>query len=82
MERYNQFIEASRSSLGVVLGDLMDVAAWGIVPCVSMIDTLGGGEGGGRGRGGRGGGEWGVRTRLMIRSPVQHVCTLVRLNFV
>ena len=26
MERYNQFIEASRSSLGVVLGDLVDVA--------------------------------------------------------
>ena len=24
---------------------------------------------------------WG-RTRLIIRSPVQHVCTLVRLNFV
>jgi hypothetical protein len=24
----------------------------------------------------------GVRTRLMIRPPVQHVCTLVRLNFV
>ena len=37
MERYNQFIEASRSSLGVVLGDLVDVAAWGIVPCVSKI---------------------------------------------
>ncbi len=49
MERYNQFIEACRSSLGVVLGDLVDVAAWGIVPCVSKIDTLGwgGGEGGG-----------------------------------
>jgi hypothetical protein len=27
--------------LGVVLGDLVDVAAWGIVPCVSKIDTLG-----------------------------------------
>ena len=40
MERYNQFIEACRSSLGVVLGDLVDVAAWGIVPCVSKIDTL------------------------------------------
>ncbi len=37
MERYNQFIEASRSSLGVVLGDLVDVAAWGIVPCVCKI---------------------------------------------
>ena len=41
MERYNQFIEASRSSLGVVLGDLVDVVARGIVPCVSKIDTLG-----------------------------------------
>jgi len=41
MERYNQFIETSRSSLGVVPGDLVDVAAWGIVPCVSKIDTLG-----------------------------------------
>ena len=30
-----------RSSLGVVLGDLVDVATWGIVPCVSKIDTLG-----------------------------------------
>ena len=30
-------------------------------------------------RGGRGAGD---RTRLMIRPPVQHVCTLVRLNFV
>ena len=52
MGRYNQFIEASRSSLGVVLGDLVDVAAWGIVPCVSKIDTLGGGGGGVRGGGG------------------------------
>jgi hypothetical protein len=26
--------------LGVVLGDLVDVAAWGNVPCVSKIDTL------------------------------------------
>jgi hypothetical protein len=30
MERYNQFIEASRSSLGVVLGDLVDVGTWGV----------------------------------------------------
>ncbi len=28
-----------RSSLGVVLGDLVDVAAWGIVPCVSKIES-------------------------------------------
>ncbi len=27
--------------LGVVLGDLVDIAAWGIVPCVSKVDTLG-----------------------------------------
>ena len=40
MERYNQFIEASRSSLGVVLGDLVDVAAWGIVPSVYKICEL------------------------------------------
>jgi hypothetical protein len=26
--------------LGVVLGDLVDVAAWGNVPYVSKIDTL------------------------------------------
>ena len=26
--------------LGVVLGDLVDVAVWGNVPCVSKIDTL------------------------------------------
>jgi hypothetical protein len=25
---------------GVVLGDLVDVAAWGNVPCVSKIDML------------------------------------------
>ncbi len=30
MERYNQFIKASRSSLGVVLGDLVDVGTWGV----------------------------------------------------
>ena len=30
MERYNKFIEASRSSLGVVFGDLVDVATWGV----------------------------------------------------
>ena len=36
MERYNQFIEVSRSSLGVVLGDVVDVAAWGIVPCLNV----------------------------------------------
>ena len=29
------------SSWLVVLGDLVDVAAWGNVPCVSKIDTLG-----------------------------------------
>ena len=40
-----------RGSLGVVLGDLVDVAAWGIVPCVSKIDTLGGGAWGGVGGG-------------------------------
>jgi hypothetical protein len=28
------------SVLGVVLGDLVDVAAWENVPCVSKIDTL------------------------------------------
>ena len=27
--------------LGVVLGDLVGVATFGIVPCVSKIDTLG-----------------------------------------
>ncbi len=43
-----------RSSLGVVLGDLVDVATWGIVPCVSKIDTLGGGGEGCGGGGGRG----------------------------
>ena len=32
--------------LGVVLGDVVDVAAWGIVPCVSKIYTLGDGGGG------------------------------------
>ena len=37
MERYNQFIEASRSSLGVVLGELVDVAVWGIILCVCKI---------------------------------------------
>jgi hypothetical protein len=26
---------------GVVFGDLVDVVAWGIVPCVSKVDTLG-----------------------------------------
>jgi hypothetical protein len=51
MERYKQFNEASRSSLGVGLGDLVDVVAWGIVPCVSKIDTLGGGAWGGVGGG-------------------------------
>jgi len=45
METYNQLIEVSRSSLGFELGDLVDVAGWGIVPCVSKIDTLGGGGG-------------------------------------
>jgi hypothetical protein len=29
------------SSWRIVLGDLVDVAAWGIVPCVFKIDTLG-----------------------------------------
>jgi tetrahydromethanopterin S-methyltransferase subunit E len=29
------------SSWRVVLGDLVDVAAWGIVPCVYKLDTLG-----------------------------------------
>ena len=31
----------SRSSSGAVIGDLVDAAAWGIVPCVSKIYTLG-----------------------------------------
>jgi hypothetical protein len=48
-------------ALLVVLGDLVDVAAWGIVPCVSKIDTLGGG---GRGEGGR-------RGQLSRRSSIQ-----------
>ena len=65
----------------VLLGDLVDAVAWG-----SKIYTL---------RGGLDGCEqmctlhavvvlcvWRVRTRLMIRPPVQQVCTLVRLNFV
>ena len=26
---------------GVVFGDRVDVVAWGIVPCVSKVDTLG-----------------------------------------
>ena len=30
----------SRSSSGAVIGDLVDAAAWGIVPCVSKIYTL------------------------------------------
>ena len=30
----------SRRSSGVVIGDLVDAAAWGIVPCVSKIYTL------------------------------------------
>ena len=43
IEMYNQLIEVSRSSLGFGLGDLVDVAGWGIAPCVSKIDTLRGG---------------------------------------
>jgi hypothetical protein len=34
-------VSTGLSSWLVVLGDLVDVAAWGIVPCVSKIDTLG-----------------------------------------
>jgi hypothetical protein len=34
-------ISTDLSSRLVVLGDLVDVAAWGNVPCVSKIDTLG-----------------------------------------
>jgi hypothetical protein len=45
MERYTIFIEVSWSSLGVVLGDLVDVSAWGIISCVSKINTFGGGVG-------------------------------------
>ncbi len=30
----------SRSSSGAVIGDLVDAAVWGIVPCVSKIYTL------------------------------------------
>ena len=45
METYNQLIEVSRISLGFGLGDLVDVAGWGISPCVSKIDTLRGGGG-------------------------------------
>ncbi len=52
-----------RGSLGVVLGDLVDVAAWGIVPCVSKIDTLG--EGGGRGAWGG----WGGGVVLLVTTP-------------
>jgi len=37
MERYNQFIEASRSSLGVVLGDLVDVACVSNKTVISII---------------------------------------------
>jgi hypothetical protein len=36
--------DSSRSSLGVVLGGPVDTAAWGIVPCESKIDVLGGGK--------------------------------------
>ena len=56
-----------RSSLGVVLGDLVDVAAWGIVPCVSKIDTLGEGGGGVRGGGGGRGCVVGDNTGLKFR---------------
>jgi uncharacterized membrane protein YqjE len=33
--------KSALSSWLVVLGDLVDVDAWGNVPCVSKIDTLG-----------------------------------------
>ena len=56
----------NRSYSGPVLGDVVGAAAWG-----SKIYTL------------RGGLDGCIRfSRLMIRPPVQHVCTLVRLNFV
>ena len=41
MERYNQFIEACRSSLGVVLGDLVDGAACSCACAGDLVDVVG-----------------------------------------
>ena len=44
MERYNQFIEACRSSLGVVLGDLVDGAACACACAGDLVDVAGWGK--------------------------------------
>jgi hypothetical protein len=41
MERYNQFIEACRISLGVVLGDLVDVSACTCACAGDLVDVVG-----------------------------------------
>ena len=70
----------NRSYPGTVLGDVVDAAAWGsknyMLRGVGWLqaDVYAACSGGVV--------YLGVRTRLMIRPPVQHVCTLVRLNFV
>ena len=44
MERYNQFIEVCRRSLGVVHGDLVDVAACACACAVDLVDVAGWGK--------------------------------------
>jgi len=42
MSLLGESFHACWNSPGAVLGDLVDASAWGIIVCISKIDTLGG----------------------------------------